>query len=130
MNGMMTEQQMVDGLNRLKDVHYQRYDNPVPDSCGHFNCQYHGICLLSEYRNLFSDDKRIVRLIETSIPNDRETLCRWCQHRCKSVKYKDQHTPSWLGGGTMLHEAECPCREGYEVPIGVKQTIPAEGFSI
>ena len=98
----MTEQEMVDALNTLKEPHYQRHDSKEPDPCGHWNCTYHGLCLLAEYRlNIMATkmanddptdvDEIIVHLIRTSNGISRESLCR-CGHRCASSKWQGKHT--------------------------------------
>lgn len=48
---MKTEQEMVNELIALSDPDCQRTDNKI-DSCGHKNCQFHGICRLAEIKFL------------------------------------------------------------------------------
>lgn len=47
----MTEQEEVDLLRSYQDPQDRRNDNRI-DSCGHKNCQFHGICVLMEFKNL------------------------------------------------------------------------------
>lgn len=107
----MTEQEIIDYMMLERSPCYQRHDALMPDSCGHYNCQYHGLCSYTELAYIFGGHSKIEEYIETHPhTNSREDFCFGCGHRCKSKKYKGHHTRSWLGQGKMQHEEQCICR--------------------
>jgi hypothetical protein len=101
----MSEQEIVDALNARKAPHYQRHDSKEPDHCGHYNCTYHGICILTEFIHLFGQEG-IYEYIDIVPEVSREEMCH-CKHRCASVEFAGRHT------GYMSQRDEnnlCPCQ--------------------